>query len=546
MKQTYYKHAAVPKTEEQYRRLVDLSPEAIAVHSQGVLLYVNQAGARLVGAKYPSEVIGQPVMQFVHPDYQDIVVKRVKQIYEQKKPTDLLQEKFVRLDGEVIDVEVISMPFEYAGKPSIQLVVRDITERKKIEKRQEFLEQVSETLFTSFDKFLTLQKVAQLIVPSLADYCRIAIVNGSKDIQEIAVSHKDPTKAELASSLYDSYKNRPENTHGVHKILASGKAEMISRIDKQVFDSVKENKKLIQLMKDLGLTSYMGVPLIARKKVIGALTFSSVSPTRIYKKEDLLFVKEVGRRIALALENARLYKEAKEAITLRDDFISVASHELKTPITSVKMFTQILQQNSHKNGDSQAFEYLGKMDKQLNKLTDLVYNLLNISKIQTGRMEYKQKMFDFNKMVLEVVEMLQQSESKHKLLVKGKTTKKVYGDEDRLSQIVTNLISNAIKYSPNADKVLITLSEKGDSVVLAVQDFGIGIAKHHVDKIFERFYRVHGATGKTFPGLGIGLYICKEIVKRHKGKLWVESETGKGSTFYFSLPVGRQSQTIVS
>ena len=839
--------------ELQYQRLVDLSPEAIAVHTKGKIVYINNTAARLIGASSPGDLMGRSIMDFVHPDYVDLVKKRVEYIYKMKKPTDLLEEKLICLTGEIIDVEVISMPFMFEGKESIQLVIRDITERKKLNDRSAFLEKISNTLFTSFDNEITLKKVAKLIVPALADYCRIVIVDAQNHVKAIEVNHKDRSMVKLAKQLHTEYKDRPSVTHGVDKLLQTGKPEIIPHVDASMIKTVQDNRKLVKIIKDIGLKSYMGVPLIARNKVIGAITFSSVQSNRYYTKADLAFAEEVGKRIAIALDNSRLYREAEteiaerkatedqlkthqerlqmiqtavnlgsfeydivnnklywspelkvlyglppdqeikkieqwnklilpedrklisieaenqqknsditeveyrivwpdksihwiysksrifknhaglpvrsvginiditqrknmelnfgflaeaskvlsssldyqttlnavarlavptiadwcgvdivnldgsveqvavvhkdpkkvkwakelrkrqpvdmnaegglqtalktgkaqiyphiteemirastktkkeytlikslgltsvmivplftqgtpigaisfittdnkrhytktdlsmaeelaaraslaienarlykgsqDAISLRDDFISVASHELKTPVTSVKIFTQVLQHHSQQIGDAKAVNHLQKMNRQLDKLTELIYNLLNISKIQAGRMEYKLQLFDFDKMIKEVAEVHQHTASHHKLMVKGHTGQMVYGDEDRLGQVLSNLVSNAIKYSPSADRVEIKLSKKQNNIIVAVRDFGIGMAKEHLTKIFERFYRVYDTTDKTFPGLGIGLYISSEIIKRHNGRLWVESHAGKGSTFYFSLPV---------
>ncbi len=416
---------------------------------------------------------------------------------------------------------------------------RDITKQKRAEQQQLFLEKASNMLVISLDQQFTLQQIAKLLVPYLADYCRIAITGEDNKIKEITVSHSDPTQVTLVEALFDSYKNIPNITHGVPKILQSGKSEMIPKIDDNVLKKFKTSKQLVTFVKKIGLKSYMGVPLIARGKTIGAITFSSIQDHRYYTKEDLQFTEELARRIALTIDNVRLFKEAQEAITLRDDFISVASHELKTPVTSVKIFTQVLQKHADENGDKKASLSLEKMDKQINKLTELIYNLLNIAKIQTGRLEFNEKVFDFDQMVHEAVDVMQHMTTKHTLQLQGITNKKIRGDEDRIGQVLSNLISNAIKYSPTSDKVIITLTTKKDSIGVSVQDFGIGMDREHLDKIFHRFYRVSSNTDKTFPGLGIGLYISNEIIKRHNGRLWAESKTGYGSTFYFTMPINQ-------
>jgi len=222
--------------------------------------------------------------------------------------------------------------------------------------------------------------------------------------------------------------------------------------------------------------------------------------------------------------------------TQKDDFMSIASHELKTPVTSLKVFGQLMQQLATKNGDHTYDRYLIKMDEQVGKLTGLISSLLDVTKMQSGQMPFNMKYFDLNKCIQDNIEVAREIAKKHTVILEGSFKKKVYGDEDRIYQVVDNLISNAIKYSPKGKKVVVRLSNGKGEVSVSVQDFGIGIDKPHQEKIFDRFYRVTDIDEKTFPGLGIGLYISSEIIKRHNGKLWVESAKGKGSTFSFTIP----------
>ncbi len=221
----------------------------------------------------------------------------------------------------------------------------------------------------------------------------------------------------------------------------------------------------------------------------------------------------------------------------RDEFIGIASHELKTPVTSLKAYGQVLQTMFKRQGDLKAVEQLGKMDVQINKLTGLITDLLDITKLQGGKLQFKAEDFDFNDLVTEIVEELQHTTERHTLLKEFGPTKIVYGDRDRIGQVVTNLLSNAIKYSSQADKILVQTTTDNRQMTLSVQDFGIGIAPDKQAHIFERFYRVTGENQETFPGLGLGLYISSEIISRQNGRIWVESTVGKGSTFSFSLPV---------
>ncbi len=247
----------------------------------------------------------------------------------------------------------------------------------------------------------------------------------------------------------------------------------------------------------------------------------------------------------LAIENARLYTEAQKAIALRDDFISIASHELKTPITSLKMYTQVLQKQFAKKGQESLARFLAKMDTQLNKLTALIRDLLNVSKIELGQLEFREEAFDVNEVVKDTVEQIQSTTTQLAIHIEGRITQPVWGDKDRIGQVLTNLLTNAIKYSPEAETVLVRLTPDSGVAVVTVQDFGIGIAKEHQRSIFTRFYRVSDPEEQTYPGLGIGLYVSNEIIKRHGGTLTVSSEKGKGSQFRFTLPYARSTVKIL-
>ena len=235
--------------------------------------------------------------------------------------------------------------------------------------------------------------------------------------------------------------------------------------------------------------------------------------------------------------NIRDITERKEIERRKDDFISIASHELKTPITSLKGFTQVLQRRLKKYADQEALRFLTIMDIQLNKLTNLINELLDISKMQQGKLDYREEYFDLDALIQEVVENLQAGTSTHQLLIEGRTAVQAFGDRDRIGQVLINLLTNAIKYSSEADMVLVCASKDEENAVVSVRDFGIGIAAAHHKQIFERFYQVTVPEEKTYPGLGMGLYICAEIIKRHQGRIWVESSKDHGSTFSFTLPL---------
>src|SRR5579885_533156 len=267
-----------------------------------------------------------------------------------------------------------------------------------------------------------------------------------------------------------------------------------------------------------------------------------------YEKE---YLHRSGRRIPVLIAVTRVEQtdtcigfvldisERKEVDKRKDEFISMASHELKTPVTSLKGFLGLLQRLLNTQGEAKERElyYLARMDTQINKLTKLINDLLDLSKIQTGKLDYQKARFDLPTLVREIVENMQGITPTHHIQLEGTTQVAVFGDQDRIGQVLINLLTNAIKYSPQANKVLVRIAKTQQTVTVSVQDFGVGLAKKYQQKIFERFYQINEPETKTYPGLGIGLYISSEIIKRHGGQMWVESERGSGATFYFSLPL---------
>ncbi|MDQ6757897.1 MAG: ATP-binding protein [Bacteroidota bacterium] len=241
--------------------------------------------------------------------------------------------------------------------------------------------------------------------------------------------------------------------------------------------------------------------------------------------------------VAAIVSNFRNVTERVLLEKQKEDFVGIATHELKTPVTSIKAYAQILLKRFNKEGNDAAYNMVEKMDGQLNKLIALIGDLLDVTKIEAGHLQLHEEFYDFNDMVKETVEELQRITERHNIILNLASVPKIYGDKERIGQVFTNLISNAIKYSPSACDIIVNSKVENNSVTICVEDCGVGIEKDQQAKVFERFYRVSGPGGNSFPGLGLGLYISHEIIKRQGGHIWVESEVGKGSTFCFTLPL---------
>ncbi|HKS69968.1 MAG TPA: ATP-binding protein [Ktedonobacterales bacterium] len=221
----------------------------------------------------------------------------------------------------------------------------------------------------------------------------------------------------------------------------------------------------------------------------------------------------------------------------KDDFISIASHELKTPVTSLKAYAQLLAQRFRREGDADAAGVLARMDIQLNKLTRLIGDLLDDAKIKGGKLELQPSSFDYSALVRESVEEVQRTAARHTIVCELEPSIILTADRERIGEVVTNLLTNAVKYSPDAERVVVRVAHEGGEIVTSVRDYGIGIPVEKREQVFGRFFRATEQGGHSYPGLGLGLYIAAEIVRRHGGRIWVESEEGRGSTFAFALPL---------
>jgi signal transduction histidine kinase len=220
----------------------------------------------------------------------------------------------------------------------------------------------------------------------------------------------------------------------------------------------------------------------------------------------------------------------------KDDFLSMASHELKTPVTSMKIYSDILRKYLVDNDDPKLTKVVTHIIGQTDRMKELVSDLLDVSRIEAGKLQFTMEDFEIDALIQDVIDGLQPSTDKHKIMYKSKRGITVYGDKYRIYQVVTNLLSNSIKYSPQGGDITIKAGKEEKRVIVSVKDKGIGVAEDQQEKIFDRLYQAGGMQEKTYPGLGMGLYISKEIIRRHGGEIWVESKKDRGSTFYFSLP----------
>lgn len=306
---------------------------------------------------------------------------------------------------------------------------------------------------------------------------------------------------------------REAHIHGMEKYIRTGIGPVLNR----TIELTGVNKAGKEFDIDLSISSVPGDEPIF-------ISFISDISERKRTETELI-------RKTVALEKSRELERKK------DEFLGVASHELKTPLTSVKAYIQLLERKLYEENCTPATkQYVSKASNYIDKLNRLISDLLDATKIQAGKLQMDLSEFMVEDFVNETVESMQHVSAQHKIVIEGHSNAYVEGDRQRLEQVMINLISNAIKYSPVAQKVIVTVEQEAGRVKIGVHDFGIGITPENQEKIFSRFYRVEKDSSQ-YSGLGLGLYISREIIDRHNGKLWVESEPGQGSIFYFTLPV---------
>lgn len=283
----------------------------------------------------------------------------------------------------------------------------------------------------------------------------------------------------------------------------------------------------------LPVCSFLSVPVISSSgEVLGGLFYGHPKPG-VFKKEHEDLVNGIAAQAAIAIDNSVLFERVKNLSEKKDEFIAMVSHELKTPLTTIKGYLQVL---AKKDLDKTSSLFLTKSLNQVNKLNSLVEDLLKISRFEVGKLEFEWENFDLRKLLLEMVETFSYSHESHHLLHDlGDEPILIDGDMQRIEQAVINLLTNAVKYSPKADKVSLKLTQLNDKVQISVKDDGIGLTEKEKTQIFSRYYRAEST--KAIRGLGLGLYLTKQIIDRHQGKIEVHSEFGKGSEFRILLPL---------
>ncbi|WP_207532673.1 PAS domain-containing sensor histidine kinase [Desertivirga arenae] len=432
------------------------------------------------------------------------------------------------------------------GNAAVLVVATDVTDLVLAKKNAEdrgallaYLNHAGEELALSLDTASAIDKISKFVVPQFADWFSINVVNGEK-LDLLFVYNE---KQDYVNWAVEHRKRKPLriDAPGIQShILKTGESSLVPLITPDLIRQSIEDPEQREILLGMDLHSSIVVPMKVGTNIIGTINFIRTCSKKSYTELDLSFAQDFAARIAVSLENARLHEQASEEIHQRisaekkkDEFIGMASHELKTPLTSLSGYLQIL--NRGDLPDTQK-KFLEKAMYQSGKLTSLVNDMLDLSKIAAGKLQFSFEKVDLKALIAECIEATELSIPSHKIAFSSALVNVlVLADRHRMEQAILNLLSNAVKYSPGSDKVEVRLTAANSFVKIAVTDWGIGIPTDKLPNLFERFYRVND-TNPGISGLGIGLYITKEIIEKHNGTIEVESEENKGTTFCLTLP----------
>ncbi len=475
------------ESEERYHRLVDFSPYGIAIHSEGKFVFMNLAGAKILGAANPSLLIGKPVLEIIHPDYRKLVKERIR-MQEEGKVAPLAEEKFLRLDGAPVDIEIVSIPFTYGGKPAMYGIFRDITERKKAELEYKTI------LHTAMDGFYVTDAQGRLLDVN-DSYCYM--MGYSRD-ELLNMSIKDVEAVETEAII----------------------AQRIKRIMEVGWDRFETRHK--------------------RKDGRVIEIEASVNYTNIGGGKFFVFMRDMTEKKIMEkmrLENERL----AFANRAKSEFLDTMSHELRTPMNAVMGFSEILKAKIAGELNEKQEKYIDKILASSKRQLGIIETILDHVQIEAGKLELTIEKIAVPETIEETLESIKTIAAGRNVVFKKELDPElefILADRKRFKQILSNLFDNAVKFSKKeGGTVTVTSKKEGEMAKFSVSDTGIGIKEEDMGKLFRVFQQVDSGTTRRYGGTGLGLAITKQLVELQGGTITVESRFGKGSTFTFTLPL---------
>ncbi|MGI8620021.1 MAG: GAF domain-containing sensor histidine kinase [Gemmatimonadaceae bacterium] len=412
----------------------------------------------------------------------------------------------------------------------------------------EFLAEAGSLMEASLDYESTLAAVVELCVPTVADYCAIGLLDERGVVSWGSSAHRDPAKTELAVKLRAYSPNFGRSTHPGAIAILSGETQLINTVDEAFLRILARDDDHLALLRELAPTAYVGVPLVSRGRVLGLLVFVATADSgRRYTDSDVMFATEIGRRAALAVDHAVLYRAAEEAGRDREKMVAVVSHDLKNPISTIQMAVSFLLEDIVPKDEAHTLErrQLEAVKREAARMYRLIHDLLDTNAIEAGKLHVHRSAQEIAPLVDEVLETLRPLAQAKQIELALETPPElpvVHADRDRLFQVFSNLGGNAIKFTPGGGRVLIRVRQGDDAVEFDVADTGPGIPPGDLPRVFDRYWQAKKTANL---GSGLGLTIAKGIVEAHGGRIDVSSVQGEGTVFSFTIPLGITTTTTM-
>lgn len=397
--------------------------------------------------------------------------------------------------------------------------------------RLRLLAEASQQLASSLDTPTIVEHLSQLIVPALADWCAIDLRDADGAMERLA-AYGDPTPA-ASADLEAYWPLDADADHGVPEALRAGRVRVYP-------EALLDAPDLRARWDALGLTAALAIPLSVRERTLGGITLVMAHSRRTYDAATLVLAGELAQRAAIALDNSYLFHQAQEAIRVRDEFLAVASHEFKNPLTTLLGNAQLLERRLQRaeNASDRDRRSVTAMVAQAERLTRMVSSLLDVSRLQSGRFALQWQEVEVRELLRRLVDEIGPTLTNHKLLYRADAEPLVIsGDDLRLYEVFQNLLQNAIKYSPEGGPITIEAARSRSWATVAVRDEGIGIPQDSLPHLGRRYYRATNAYEQRLGGVGLGLYVVNQIIALHGGSIEVTSREGEGSTFTVRLPL---------
>lgn len=551
--------AALAHAEERLHSVVSLTSDAIVAADDAFRITLFNAAAERIFGYSSAEMLGQPIDVLLSDDARASHREQMEAF--RAAPPDSWEARGGgemwgrRRGGELFPVEATVSRIAVAGTTTFIAVIRDVSLQRRAEqeceamlmramearaaaeragRRGAFLARASEVLHSSLAYTETFGALLRYIVPELATYCIVDVVNESGTVSRLHVVHADPEKQPVADRL--SAYPRTQAAYMTRRAIMHGEAELVTHVSDDLLRTRAEDEEHLALFRALAPASYMIVPLRSRQHVLGALLFARDASAPPYTADDLSLAVELAQRAASALDNAQLYDRAQRAIRARDDVLGVVSHDLRNPLTVISMcVTSLL---THGFGEeARSREALRTMQQSTQWAQRLIQDLLDVATIDAGGLSLTVRLEDPLLLVTRAALLFEEMAAERGVRIRTELPEhlpRIRADGDRLLQALGNLIGNALKFTPPGGEVRIGAAEDAEGVRLYVIDSGPGIPEQDVPKVFDRFWTAPRTS--RVRGTGMGLAIVRGIVDAHGGRVWVERADTGGAAFNVLLP----------